>query len=54
MSKLTEKFENRQVETKKTGNQITLSRVLDDHIANKCTDDHSRLELQGGGTILPS
>lgn len=42
MSKLTEKFENRQVETKKTGNQITLRRMHDDHIANKCIEAHWR------------
>jgi len=44
MSKFTEKFENRQVETKKTGNQITLRRMHDDHIANKCTDTHWRAQ----------
>jgi len=38
MSKFTEKFENRQVETKKTGNQLTLRRAHDDHIENKCAE----------------
>jgi len=42
MPKFSENFENWQVETKKTGNQITLSRVHDDPIANKCTEAHWR------------
>jgi len=42
VSKFTEKFENRQVETKKTGNQITLRRVHDVHILVSSVEAHWR------------